>query len=211
MDDLPHNAQVKDARRHWSARILRGVLLINIVAVALYGGGSTLQGAMVLTGVWEMESTALLSLQSVPEPAQVEAAPHLRIDRFQEVVLATTAPRAVALIQISDALFCLLLIALHWQLYRFVTEASSGRPFMPTVPRYLRRTAALILLIELSDIALERIGTHWFWPDIIALDPRLTASWDLDLGSFAICLFLLVFAHVIDAGVHIQQEQDLTV
>jgi cytochrome b561 len=211
MNDTPDNARSKAPQRHWSAHTLRGVLLINMVAVGLYGCWSILQGALVLTGVWDMESTALLSLQSVPDTVRVEGVPHMRIDRFQELVLATSDPGAVALIQISDAVFCLLLIALHWQLFRFVTEASSGRPFMPAVPRYLRRTAALIFLIELSDIALERIGTHWFWPDIAALDPRLTASWDLDLGSFAICLFLLVFAHVIDAGVHIQQEQDLTV
>jgi len=109
-----------------------------------------------------------------------------------------------------DALLTALIsLVILYQLFRLVQMVAKGDPFSPENPRRIRRVAYAVLAISVSNIAFRTLN-HYFL--------NRGAEWWMGMNvlikgverAFFI-LGLLIIAKLLDTGVRLQQDQNLTV
>ena len=109
-----------------------------------------------------------------------------------------------------DALLTALLsLLILFQLYRLVQMVAKGDPFSPENPRRVRCVAYAVLAISVSNIAFRTLNHYYL---------HRGAEWWMGMNvlikgaerAFFI-LGLLIIAKLLETGVRLQQDQNLTV
>lgn len=203
-----------------------GLTVVATLASVVFALAPGTRTALVTRGVLTEQVTETLPFKvrydasdSVRSPAPgSEAAPVPRLMGHNDVVLAPEMTTGLLGGAILSALLTggLLLWTLH-QLRMLVRTVSRGAPFDPANPARIRRIGWIVLAYGPLSGLLGFVESVALLTDVSAAVKRafpaasVGVSLNLNLATVVVGLIILAIAEAFEAGVRLQQEQDLTV
>jgi hypothetical protein len=103
----------------------------------------------------------------------------------------------------------LVYVFIGWSIFKLIALNSRREPFSPAAPRHIRRIGYGVLVLAAAGTVVDVIK-GFRWPVDILSRTFISAACGI-LSSLLLGLGFLVIARVIESGVRLQQDQDLTV
>ncbi len=188
---------------HYAVRAVLLITLLSAVGYALIGG-------MVLAGFWKPEVRLTLPLSVAPPAGELgDNAPSVLA--YESIAIGLESPTSIVVAFLLEIILLLGSAAIAWQLVRFLNTVRAGHPFAAENPPRIRAVGLIIMALIVFDECWSFLTAQHYLAVLTTEGQQVAMAWSMDWETLLLGGLIAVIAQILQIGVTLKEEQDLTV